>query len=141
MASNQPSAPPAPPVAPIPAPEPPYTPTSVWVKEVRYQDGSQKPYEAMFIDKSDRHSAKFLLPNGIEAAIHTISDFFFTDPFISLIVKNTNAYIRHKGKSVRDVSKEEILVFFSIYFYMGVVKLPAKADYWRSEGLWPRSPG
>ena len=30
-----------------------------------------------------------------------------------------------------------ILVFFSIIFYMGVVRLPAKTDYWNSNGMWP----
>ncbi len=37
----------------------------------------------------------------------------------------------------KEVKDYKILQFVAIYYYMGLVKLPAKKDYWRQGGDWP----
>ena len=42
-----------------------------------------------------------------------------------------------QGALIQAISTPDILVFFSINFYMGVVQLPVKTDYWNANGMWP----
>ena len=42
-----------------------------------------------------------------------------------------------KGHSFKPISTPDILVFFSMIYYMGIFQLPAKTDYWKSDGMWP----
>jgi len=38
------------------------------------------------------------------------------------------------------ISPGDILIFIGLIFYMGIVRLPAKRDYWRTTDLWPSHP-
>ena len=54
-----------------------------------------------------------------------------TDPATKEKVKNPQ-YLRKDLH--RKVTREDILLFFATYFYMGYCQLPAKSDYWTSAG-------
>ena len=105
--------------------------------EIKYTDGQQKPYEPMRIPVATRFFEKFSIPNGMDPTVQVISELFLPDSFLARIAKCSNLYGRSKGHSFKPISAPDILVFFSIIFYMGVVRLPAKTDYWNSNGMWP----
>ena len=144
MADNQIPAP----VPPVTAPtqqtttqqhtETSYTPLDVFVEEVKYEDGTQKPYEPMKIPTEERHKAKFAMPNNVDVSIQGLTEMYLPDSLIKGIVKTTNHYGREKHNGVfKEVTESEILIFFSIILYIGVVRLPAKKDYWCNHGMWP----
>ena len=93
----------------------------------------------MKIVPEERHSIKFSLPNDLEPTVATLSELFLTDDFIESVVENTNKYGKSKRQDFKPVTASEILMWFSIIYYMGVVRLPAKEDHWASDGLWPKS--
>ena len=111
-----------------------YTPLDVFVKEVKYEDGSQKEYQPMTIDLTERHNPKFGMPGNVDVTIQGLIELYFSDRFLKSIRHHTNIYGRQKGRAeFKDISEEDLLFFFSIIFYMGVVRLPAKKDYFESE--------
>ena len=115
-----------------------YTPLDVFVKEVKYEDGSQKEYQPMTIDLTERHNPKFGMPGNVDVTIQGLIEPYFSDRFLKSIRHHTNIYGRQKGRAeFKDISEEDLLFFFSIIFYMGVVRLPAKKDYFESDGMWP----
>ena len=44
--------------------------------------------------------------------------------------------MKSKGHAFKPISAPNILVFFSIIYYMGIIRLPAKTDCWKSDGMW-----
>ena len=46
-------------------------------------------------------------------------------------------YSKSKGCSIKPFQGSEFLVWVAIFYYMGIVKLPQKEDYWRTDRLWP----
>ena len=115
----------------------PYDYIKVHPFEIKYTDGQQKPYEPMRIPVATRFFEKFSIPNGMDPTVQVISELFLPDLFLARVAKCSNLYGRSKGHSFKPISAPDILVFFSIIFYMGVVQLPAKTDYWNSNGMWP----
>ena len=108
------------------------------VFQVKYEDGTQKPYEPMKIPTEERHKAKFAIPNNVDICIQGLTEMFLLNSFIKENVKTTNHYEREKHSGVfKEVTESEMLIFFSIILYMGVVRLPAKKDYWCNHGMWP----
>ena len=79
-----------------------------------------------------RFFEKFSIPNGMDPTVQVISELFLPDSFLARVAKCSNLYGRSKGHSFKPISAPNILVFFSIIFYMGVARLPAKTDYWNS---------
>ena len=84
-----------------------------------------------------RFLEKFSIPNGMDPTVQVISELFLPDSFLARVAKCSNLYGKSKGYSFKPISAPDILVFFSIIFYMGVVRLPAKTDDWNSNGMWP----
>lgn len=119
------------------APNNDYNPYNTFVKEVRYEKGDQKEYKPMRIPENERHNASFKLPFDMEATIQGLLMLFLPDSILHTIKVNSNNYIRAKERRIPAISTPELMVFFSIIFYMGVVKLPAKKDYWETDGMWP----
>ena len=115
----------------------PYDYLKVHPFEIKYTDGQQKPYEPMRIPVVTRFFEKFSIPNGMDPTVQVISELFLPDSFLARVAKCSNLSGRSKGHSFKPISTPNILVFFSIIFYMGVVRLPAKTDYWNSNGMWP----
>ena len=108
----------------------PYDYLKVHPFKTKYIDGQQKPYEPMRIPVVTRFFEKFSIPNGMDPTVQVISELFLPDAFLARVAKCSNLYGRSKGHSFKPISAPDILVFFSIIFYMGVVQLPAKTDYW-----------
>ena len=73
----------------------------------------------------------------MDPTVQVILELFLPDSFLARVTKCLNLYRKSKGHSFKPISAPDILVFFSIIFYMGVVRLPAKTDYWNSNGMWP----
>ena len=87
--------------------------------------------------------ASFRLPNGLEPSPNRLSELFLSDSLIREIVFASNQYARKilPRSQVEVVTEEEILRFLAVYYYMGVVTLPSKDDYWRTEtDFWPVHP-
>ena len=70
------------------------------------------------------------------------------DALAEAIARHSNAYARVQKRSSRndksladpDIRAGEILTFLGIYYYMGVVRLPARRDYWVVDPKWPKHP-
>jgi hypothetical protein len=74
------------------------------------------------ITDEERHKPKFQMPTNVEVTVAAISELYL----LKTIADNTDAYPAAKGRKIRAVSKAEILRFFAIVVYMGVVQLSAK---------------
>lgn len=100
-------------------------------------------YSPVFdFDNSSIRKPKFKLPPGLELNVENIVDLFFPESLLEIIQKESNQYANSSTENFPDgtqnnISKSDILQFFSILFYMGVVKLPAKTDYWTSDKALP----
>ena len=101
-------------------PQQPHDYLSVHPFEIKYSNGQQKPNEPMRIP--------------VVTPVQGISELFLPDSFLAKVAKCSNLYGKAKGHSFKPISTPNILVFFSIIYYMG---LPAKTDYWKLDGMWP----
>ncbi len=91
--------------------------------------GYDKPYGATFAAPSSLVQIFFL---------------FFTDELLTGIVTETNRYARlclkEKYDSWEIITLEEIKAYFGLMIIMGIVKLPALADYWRKNEFFNYRP-
>eukprot|EP00171_Calliarthron_tuberculosum_P022483 IDg22483t1 len=65
---------------------------------------------------------------------------WFPDLLLSAIVTTTNDYAHARlastpKKRQRDVTRSEICLFIAVMYYMVIVRLPSKDDYWSTEGI------
>ena len=115
----------------------PYDYLNVHPFKIKYTDGQQKPYKPMRIPVATQFFERFSIPNGMDPTVQVILELFLPDSFLARVTKCSNLYGKSKGHSFKPIFAPDILVFFSIIFYIGVVQLPAKTDYWNSNGMWP----
>ena len=106
----------------------PYDYLKVHPFEIKYTDGHQKPNEPMRIPVVTRFFEKFSIPNRMDQTVQVISELFFPDSFLARFAKCSYHCGKSKGHSFKPISAPDILVFFTIIFYMGVVRLPVKTD-------------
>ena len=99
----------------------PYDYLKVHPFEIKYTDGQQNPYEPMRIPVVTRFFEKFSIPNGMDPTVQVILELFLPDSFLTRVAKCLDLYGKSKGHSFKPISTPDILVFFSIIFYMGVV--------------------
>lgn len=98
------------------------------------------------IDRDDLQlrSPRFELPNNLEPTAETMCEMYWTDDVLDDIVQCSNDYAKDhvSASQYKPVNRAEILRFMAILTYMGVVKLPAKTDYWPSvdDDWWPTHP-
>ena len=90
----------------------------------------------MSIDSYERHEAKYSLPFEVDCSVAMIIDLFLSNKLLEKVAEYTNQYIKAKKHNIKPVSVSELLNFFSIIYYMEVVRLPAKKDYWDNVGMW-----
>ena len=126
-----------------------YTPLKPFLQQLEYESGEQIPYRRLWDVTNPllHHPPEFSLGgNGIgrrDIAIHpspmTLSEMFFPDSMIDCMVAKTNSYARSRlpPSQIKDVTRAELLRFLGLYYYMGLVKLPNKRDYWKQDDLWP----
>ena len=109
-----------------------------FILEVKYDDGTQKEYELMMIDKDDRHKPRFSLPHGLNLSARMLLELYLSDSFLYDVVKYTNEYGHYRApQTFKNVTIGEIYIFFSIILYMGVVQLNSKEDCWKGGTIWP----
>ena len=125
-----------------------------WRQQVKYTDDDKNRecvYEPLWdiSNPGNFHSIEFNLNTSrvlrgeirLEPTSMTMTELFFPDSLMDEIVSKTNAYAasRLPPGQREEVNRAEILRFLAIYYYMGLVKLPNKRDYWRGGGddLWP----
>ena len=122
-----------------------------WVKEVEWVGKEEPAYEPLWdiSDRRNHHDALFSLGQtsrsgvAIEPSPLTFTEIFYPDHLMDLFAQSTNGYAKARlppGK-YQEVNRADILRFFAILYYMGIVHLPAKEDYWKQEhgegGQWP----
>ena len=100
------------------------------------------------IRKQQRGPMKFVE----EPAVGTILDRFFPDFFIKETVENSNDYVKHRRTLQPDLKiwkdkkisapydNSSVYHLFACLYYMGIVKLPSKSDYFCDSGYWPYHP-
>ena len=52
---------------------------TLFIKEVKYENGLQPAYEKMTISKEAWHSAKFEMPHGLDATVVAFFELFLPD--------------------------------------------------------------
>lgn len=118
-----------------------YTPKTPLVQFIeRRKDGVTIPYTKMEIP--EEFGASFWLPRNLPFTAATMSDLYLSDAFIDEVAKCSSAYAR-KNQSKRKyipITRKDVLNFFAVYQYMGIVRLPAKEDYFVADGFWPVHP-
>jgi len=119
----------------------PYTP---FVVDLAYENGLDPPYEPFVIPENGRFRPSFILPDGVQANASSLGQLFLPDSLIDKMVSSTNAYAKSwlPPNKIRHVGRPEMLRFLAVIYYMGIVKLPAKKDYWRDSQstVWPTHP-
>ena len=78
--------------------------------------------------------------NRIPASVANVIELYLPNRLIDQFVYSTNAYAKRNmaPAKVSEVDRADILRFLAIYYYMGVVKLPCKRDYWKTDhSFWP----
>ena len=75
----------------------------------------------------------------VETDPYSLFKLFITDKHFDIIALNTNAYAESKQAGIegkrtwRPTYASEIQVFIATFIYMGVIRLPANADYWSTK--------
>ena len=68
------------------------------------------------------------------------------DDVLNLILEATNNYGKSNKNKLKlldnfiEVNREELLLFFGILLYMGIVKLPSMRDYWSNDIIFGNHP-
>jgi hypothetical protein len=110
-----------------------YTPLTPWIQEVEHSYRNPVPYEPIFrVGDIPKFTPSFELPMvGIDATVTAMTEIFLPDTLLDQWVKCTNRYASaHLPPGRRkEVSLPEILRFLPTIQYMGVVRLPAKQDF------------
>ena len=128
-----------------------YTPLKPLVKSLRYADGTRPEFRPIW-DINDHvrfHPPTFTMPSrsacvlSIEPSPTVMVETFFPDSLLEELATKTNSYAATllPPSRRRHVKPSDIAFFLAMYYYMGIVKLPAKGDYWRTENdFWPTHP-
>ena len=102
-------------------------------------------YEKMDLCEKRQHKPVFGgLGRNVACDPVQLSYVALLDALLEKFVKTSNAYAKQRlpeHKQQADITCADILIFIAIYYYMGLVKLPLKRDYWRvPDGFWPVHP-
>lgn len=126
----------------------PYDISRPWQTPVEYDNGVVYEFEPLW-DVSrpeNHHNIEFRLDSGrgelpLEPTPLTMSEIFFPDSLLDQMVDATNSYAASRlPPSKREpITRAELLRFYAIYYYMGLVRLPSRKDYWKggTDTFWP----
>uniref|UniRef100_A0A7S4J171 PiggyBac transposable element-derived protein domain-containing protein n=1 Tax=Odontella aurita TaxID=265563 RepID=A0A7S4J171_9STRA len=87
--------------------------------------------------------ARFVLPwsmSSAQATAENLLTLLIPDAFIGEVARLTNAYTEWRlpgNKRQRAVTEADIIKFFALIYYLGVVKLPDKRDLWSTHSQLP----
>jgi len=76
------------------------------------------------------------ISNKLNLRASDVYRFIVDDELLNLIVSMTNENAKTKKPHWKDVNLDELLNFFTIMLYMGLVKYPTIADYWANSFLY-----
>ena len=123
-----------------------YTPLKPLHKRLKYKGRKQQPIYKPTFKSLDYHAPVFQMPKkGVEGrmpcSVVNMMELFIPDSLLDTIVTSSNAYAKINMREdllQSAIKRQDILRFFAVYFYMGVVRLPYKRDYWSSDlRFWP----
>jgi hypothetical protein len=128
-----------------------YIPLTPLVKTVKYLAWGQ-PRHMQILDANDTtrfHPPLFSSMLGRQSGLpvdpmpSAMVELYFPDSMLEDWCEKTMAYAAsHLPPSkLINVTPTDMCNFLSMYYYMGIVRLPAKKDYWRSDhSFWPIHP-
>ena len=109
-----------------------YTPETPFITELQQSKQVGVDYDVVFdVNESTKFGASFEIPMAIVPTAEAMTEIYLPDVLLDKWIQCTNAYaasILPPGKT-RDITRPDILRFLAIIQYMGVVRLPAKHDY------------
>lgn len=110
-----------------------YSPSRPFITHLDYADGSPVEYTPLHLGELPQFGPNFRLPAGIEPSPTALCEVFFPDTLLNDMVTATDDYARRRLslRAFKSVSKSDLLEFFAAIYYMGVIRLPAKEDYFR----------
>jgi len=120
-----------------------YTPSTPFVVSLLQPSDEKKGvYEPMELPDNQRHAAKFAMPNGIDCTVEALSQLYLSEGFMDRMKTFTNQYAKQRlsANQYKEVELSELYHFLAILFYMGLVELPAKTDFWATGPVWPSHP-
>jgi hypothetical protein len=110
-----------------------YDPVRPFVTQVPcYRNGDVVNYSPIFdIETVVRHRPYFRLPDDGVNPVDALCHLFLPDRLLQKMVDSTNAYASERlpPERVKPVRKADVLKFFATIYYMGVLRMPSKEDY------------
>jgi hypothetical protein len=112
-----------------------YDPATPYVVDVVDDDRRQLTYNPLLWKNQFDFNPSFELPAGVNGTPAALCELYLPDSLLDKWVVSTNAYAsshlpQHKR---RNITRIDILRFLSAVSYMGVVRLPAKVDYFAND--------
>lgn len=104
----------------------------------RTQTKNQGYTPVVHLENDPPSSAKFLIPRAHDEVACTpviLVGIWFAVSLLNAIVTTTNDYyharlVRTPKRLQRDVTKSVICLFIAVMYYMDIVRIPTKDDYW-----------
>ena len=122
-----------------------YTPLKPLHKRLKYNRKKQPSYKPIF-KSLDEHEPLFQMPKaGVEgrlpSSVVNLMELFLPNSLLDTIVTSLNAYAKINVQADLQqsaIKRQDVLRFLAIYFYMGVVHLLYKRNYWSLDlCFWP----
>ena len=113
------------------------------VRIVEYDTKTHKYTPIIKRETLNFRGPRFQLPSNLEPSPRVLSELYFPDDMIDHIVHCSNEYALKKVAPGRfsEVTPADIYRFMAAITYMGIVKLPAKEDYFPPvDGWFPPHP-
>ena len=113
----------------------PYSPSTPYVIDVDYDNGSTYEYEPILKEPTQEFGPSFQLPLSVNATPAALCELFLPDSLLDKWVSSTNHYAASylSIEKRRDITRMDIFRFLSAVSYMGLVRLPAKGDYFSKD--------
>jgi Transposase IS4 len=113
---------------PLQADYDPYTPFITYLEQ---RDGTVPEYSPVHDGEISQFGPYFRIPGGAEIGVESLMQMFFPDWLLEQMVECTRAYAESRltFKKLKEIDKADVLRFIAALYYMGVVRMPSKFDY------------
>lgn len=113
------------------------------IERVRTQNDQYEP--VVDIENVVNRSALFKMPQSLEPTASNLSELWISYSLLKELSDRTNKYIISRGINTKWSYQElttssDICQFIAIIYYMGIVELPYKDDYWSTDEILPSHP-